>query len=171
MVLDGQLLVCAPVLFAEYFLVWWFINDLTILPNISPTQQDGWLCCSWLCPQDLLQSLLQSRDSINIHENLWISTCSELLGTRVNAKRNVRHTSCFLSIYGADEVRLAHLNHFQSVRRLSSLVLPNNIYWVSTMCRPNGRCWGCEQDPDPVADGERLVREAGEWENHHDIDK
>lgn len=74
---------------------------------------------SVLCPQHLLQSPLQGRESLRVHGNGLTIARAEPWGAVV---RDVRHTPFFQRVYGADEARLIYLNHSLSV---SSFLLPH----------------------------------------------
>lgn len=71
-----------PFTVLEYWLGWCFINNLVVFPHVSPKRQ--------YAVSAMALYLIHRRGSIIIHGNTGAITCSEFLGTLVNARRNVR---------------------------------------------------------------------------------
>jgi len=104
--------------------------------------------------------LLRRRGSIIIHENTGVITCTESLGTLVNARRNVRHFLFPMSLW----FRRGNTNAFKSLsvntRQSISSFLQTSLWCLQ--CPENERYEGVsadsKQDPAPVCHGERLLK-------------
>ena len=114
--------------------------------------------------------LLHRRGSIIIHENTGVITCTELLGTLVNAKRNVRLFLFPMSLW----CRRGNTNAFKSLsvdtHQSISSFLQMSIWCLQRLDRmrdTEGASVDSKQDLAPVCHGVRLLK-SGKLMKQHD---